>query len=211
MTNRRGKNGNSDRFYFLEVQNHCRWWLQPWNETILAPRKKSLDKPRQRIKKQRYHFANKGLYSQSYDFSSSHVHMWDLDHKEGWAIIFSTILISEKATSSGAFLVLASCENHYLVCHSLGILFSLWLNPQRPWIIWHFSVIIFLDVSCMCLDSHSLLGILVLWFLRSFFILILFLENSVPNAGSSSSASLIYLPWSDGTGCHGLSFLNVEF
>ena len=116
--------------------------------------------------------------------------MWDLDHKEGWAIIFSTILISERARSSGAFLVLASCQNHYLDCHSLGILFSLWLNPQRPWIIWHFSVIIFLDVSCMCLDSHSLLGILVLWFLRSFFILILFLENSVPNAGSSSSASL---------------------
>lgn len=57
-------------------------------------------------------------------------------------------------------------------------------------IIWHFSVIIFLDVSCVCLDGHSLLGILLLWFLRSFFILILFLENSVPNAGSSSSASL---------------------
>ena len=26
-----GNNGNSDRFYFLELQNHCRWWLQPWN------------------------------------------------------------------------------------------------------------------------------------------------------------------------------------
>ena len=29
-------------------------------------------------------FANKGLYSQSYGFSSSHVWMWKLDHKEGW-------------------------------------------------------------------------------------------------------------------------------
>ena len=27
----------------------------------------------------------KGPYSQSYDFSSSHVHMWDLNHKESWA------------------------------------------------------------------------------------------------------------------------------
>ena len=36
------------------------------------------------IKKQRHHFANKGPYSQSYDFSSSHVWMWELDHKEGW-------------------------------------------------------------------------------------------------------------------------------
>ena len=26
-----GNNGNSDRFYFLGLQNHCRWWLQPWN------------------------------------------------------------------------------------------------------------------------------------------------------------------------------------
>ena len=26
-----GKNGNSDGFYFLGLQNHCRWWLQPWN------------------------------------------------------------------------------------------------------------------------------------------------------------------------------------
>ena len=31
-------------------------------------------------------FADKGLYSQSYGFSSSHVWMWKLDHKEGWAL-----------------------------------------------------------------------------------------------------------------------------
>ena len=37
------------------------------------------------LKKQRYHFADKGPYSQSYGFSSSHVWMWELDHKEGWA------------------------------------------------------------------------------------------------------------------------------
>ena len=35
--------------------------------------------------KQRHHFANKGLSSQSYGFSSSCVWMWELDHKEGWA------------------------------------------------------------------------------------------------------------------------------
>ena len=39
-------------------------------------RKKSYDKPRQHIKKQRHYFASKGLFSQSYDFSSSHVWMW---------------------------------------------------------------------------------------------------------------------------------------
>ena len=38
------------------------------------------------LKKQRYHFANKGLYSQSYGFSSGHVWIWQLDHKERWAL-----------------------------------------------------------------------------------------------------------------------------
>ena len=42
------------------------------------------DRTRQHIKKQRYHFANKGPYSQSYDFSSSQVWMWELGNKEGW-------------------------------------------------------------------------------------------------------------------------------
>ena len=45
----------------------------------------SYDKGRQYIKKHRPYFANKGLYSQSYDFSSSHIWMWNLDHKGGWA------------------------------------------------------------------------------------------------------------------------------
>ena len=30
MANRWGNNGNSERLYFLGLQNHCRWWLQPW-------------------------------------------------------------------------------------------------------------------------------------------------------------------------------------
>ena len=53
---------------------------------MLAPWKKSYDQPRQHIKKQRHYFANKGLSSQSYGFSSSHVWMWDLDYKESWAL-----------------------------------------------------------------------------------------------------------------------------
>ena len=61
--------------YFLGLQNHCRWWLQPLNEKMLAPWKKSYDKSRQHIKKQRHHFSNKGLNNQSYGFSHSHVWM----------------------------------------------------------------------------------------------------------------------------------------
>ena len=37
------------------------------------------------IKKQRHHFAEKCPYSQSYGFSSNHIWMWELNHKEGWA------------------------------------------------------------------------------------------------------------------------------
>ena len=42
-----------------------------------APWNKSYDKPRQNTKKQRYHFTDKGPYSQSYGFSGSHVWMWE--------------------------------------------------------------------------------------------------------------------------------------
>ena len=69
---------------FDGLQNHCCWWLQSWNLDTCSL-KGSCDKPRQCIKKQRHHFANKGPYSQSYGFSSSHVQMWELAHKESWA------------------------------------------------------------------------------------------------------------------------------
>ena len=44
----------------------------------LAPWKNSYDKPRQYIKKQTHHFADKCPYNQSWGFP-----LW-LDHKEGW-------------------------------------------------------------------------------------------------------------------------------
>ena len=66
--------------YFLGLQNHCIWWLQPWNEKMLAPWEKSYDKPRQCIKKQRH-----CPFSQSYGVSSSHLWVWELDQKKGRA------------------------------------------------------------------------------------------------------------------------------
>ena len=54
--------------------------------SFFAPWKKSCDQPRHYIKKQRHYFANKGTHSQNYGFSSSHVWMWELDRKEGWAL-----------------------------------------------------------------------------------------------------------------------------
>ena len=49
----------------------------------LLLRRKPRQTPKQHIKKQRHHFANKGPSSQNYGFSSSHVKMRKLDHKEG--------------------------------------------------------------------------------------------------------------------------------
>ena len=51
---------------------------------IKRPWKKSL--PRQHIKKQRPYFPDKCPSIQSYGFSSSHLWMWELDHKENWAL-----------------------------------------------------------------------------------------------------------------------------
>ena len=51
----------------------------------VCPWKKSYDQPRQHIEKQRHYLADKGPCSQSYGFSSSHVWMQELDHKESWA------------------------------------------------------------------------------------------------------------------------------
>ena len=54
------------------------------------------------MKKQRHYFANKGLSSQSYGFSSSHVRMWELDHKESWAPKnwYFRIMVLEKTLES---------------------------------------------------------------------------------------------------------------
>ena len=50
-----------------------------------TPWKESYDQPRQHIEKQRHYFANKGLSSQGYGFSSGHVWMWELDCEKSWA------------------------------------------------------------------------------------------------------------------------------
>ena len=79
-----GETMETVRDCFLGLQGHCGWWLQPWDWKTLASWKKSYDQPRQHIKKQRHYFANKGLSSQSYGFSSSHVWMCELNHEDGW-------------------------------------------------------------------------------------------------------------------------------
>ena len=69
---------------------------------MLAPWKKSYDKPRQHILRQRHYFNNKCPSSQGYVFSSSHVWMWELDYKESWALknwCFWTVVLEKTLES----------------------------------------------------------------------------------------------------------------
>ena len=68
-----------------------------------APWKKSYDQLRQHIKKLSHYFANRGLSSQSYGFSGSHVWMWELDYKESWVPknwSFQTVVLEKTFKSS---------------------------------------------------------------------------------------------------------------
>ena len=42
MANRWRNNGNSDRPYFLRLQNHCGWWLQSWIKRHLLLERKAM-------------------------------------------------------------------------------------------------------------------------------------------------------------------------
>ena len=99
MVNRRGNSGN--------WQTLSSWAPKSLQMVTAATELKdacsleeSYDKARQPIKKQRHYSARKGLSSQSYGFSSSHVWMWELDHEEGlmlknwcfWALVLEKTL-----------------------------------------------------------------------------------------------------------------------
>ena len=69
---------------------------------MLASWKESYDKPRQHIKKQRHYLSNEGPYNQTYGFPSSHIWMWELDHKEGWTLknwCFRTVVLEKTLES----------------------------------------------------------------------------------------------------------------
>ena len=84
MSNRWGKNGNSDRLFLgskTTMDSDCSHEIK---RRLLLGRKAvtNLDSV---LKSRWHHFAKKGPYSQSYGFSSGPVRMWQLDHKEAWA------------------------------------------------------------------------------------------------------------------------------
>ena len=85
MANRRGKVEAVTNFIFLgskiSMDGDCSHEIK--RHSLLGTKvMTNLDSV---LKKQRHHFDNKSLCSQSYVFSGSHVWMWKSDHEEGWA------------------------------------------------------------------------------------------------------------------------------
>ena len=70
MANRWGNNGNSDRLYFLGLQNHCRWYHSHEIKRCLLLGGKAMTNLDSILKSGRY-FANKGPSSQGYGFQES--------------------------------------------------------------------------------------------------------------------------------------------
>ena len=95
--------------------------------------KKSYDQPRQHVKKQRRYFANKGLSSQNYDFSSSHVWMWELDDKESWALknwCFWTVVLERQKIDAFLIVVMEKTFKNPLDSNEIQS-----VNPKgnQPW------------------------------------------------------------------------------
>ena len=84
--------GNSVRLYFGEAPKSLQMVMaamklkDAYSLEGNFPWKESYNQPRQHIKKQRHYFANKGLSSQGYGFSSSHVWTWELAYNESLAL-----------------------------------------------------------------------------------------------------------------------------
>ena len=82
MANRWGNNANSDRFYFLGLQNHCRWWLQAWCLFLGRKTMTNLDsvlKSRDITLPTKVHIVTALVFPVV-------MYRCELDHKEGWAL-----------------------------------------------------------------------------------------------------------------------------
>ena len=130
--------------FILGLQNHCRWWLQPWNKKTLAPWKKSYKKPRQHIEKQRCYLTNRGPSSQSYGSSNSHLWMWELDHKESWVPknwCFLTLVLEKTLESPLDYKEIQVVQKEISPgCSLEGLMLKLklqyfWLPNAKSWLI----------------------------------------------------------------------------
>ena len=111
----------------------------------LTPWKKSYGQPIQHIKKQKHYFVIKGLSRQGYGFSSSHVWMWELDHKESWAPKnwCFWIVVSEKTLESPLdckeIQLVHTKGNHWIFIGRTDVEAEtpiLWPLDEKSWLTW---------------------------------------------------------------------------
>ena len=81
------------------------------------------------LKKQRHYFANKVMSSQSYDFSSSHVWIWELDHKECWALSKTLLGVPWTSRRSNQWILKKICPEYSLE----GLMLNLNFNTMATW------------------------------------------------------------------------------
>ena len=77
MATRRGKRGSSGKFSFLGLQKSLQTVTAAMKFKDACSLEEKLWQTRQPIKKERHHFIDKSLYSQSYALSSSDISMWE--------------------------------------------------------------------------------------------------------------------------------------
>ena len=110
---------------------------------MIASWQESYDKPKQCIKKQRHHFANKGLYSQGYGISSSQVWMWELDHKEGrvpknwwfWTVVLEKTLESSLDSKEIKSVNSKGNQHWILIRRTEAEAPTLWLPDVKSWLL----------------------------------------------------------------------------
>ena len=146
MANRWGRNGNSGRLDFGGAPKSLQTVIAAMKLIDICSSEEDFDRSRQHIKNQRHYFANKGLPSQGYSFSSSHVWMWELDYKESWALknwCFWTVVLQKtlespldckeiqpvhpKGNQSWVFIGRTDIEAETPI---------LWWHDAKNWVIW---------------------------------------------------------------------------
>ena len=102
MANRWGKNGNSDRLYFLGLQNSVNSDCSHEIKKCLLLGRKAMTNLDSMLKSRDITLPTKVHIVKAMVLSSSHVWMWELDHKKGWVLknwCFQTMVLKKSLES----------------------------------------------------------------------------------------------------------------
>ena len=132
--------------YFLGLQNHCRWWLQPWNLKMLTPWKESYDQPRQHIKKQtlpcqqNVHLVKAMVFPvvmygfESWTIKKSECRRIDAFELWCWKKLLRVLLSARRLNQS----ILKISPEYSLEGLMLRLKLQVWLPDGKNWLIWKY-------------------------------------------------------------------------